>query len=80
MPKLAYLRLHGRNEAGYIRGRTVAERFDYDYTAEDLIGIAERVQGLAGQASEVHIAFNNNRSHYAPRAAAALKPLLAAKS
>jgi uncharacterized protein YecE (DUF72 family) len=27
-PRLGYFRLHGRNESGYIRGRSVAERFD----------------------------------------------------
>jgi uncharacterized protein YecE (DUF72 family) len=35
-PRLAYLRCHGRNERGYMSGRTVAERFDYDYSDEEL--------------------------------------------
>src|SRR5207247_174161 len=34
-PKLAYLRAHGRNVRGYVRGRTVAERFDYDYSDKE---------------------------------------------
>jgi uncharacterized protein YecE (DUF72 family) len=71
--KLAYLRLHGRNERGYISGRTVAERFDYDYASEEIAGIATRVRDLAEQAEEVHVAFNNNRSLYAPKAALQLK-------
>ena len=71
--KLAYLRLHGRNERGYISGRTVAERFDYDYAAEEIAGIATRVRDLAEDAEEVHVAFNNNRSLYAPKAALQLK-------
>jgi uncharacterized protein YecE (DUF72 family) len=71
--KLAYLRLHGRNERGYITGRTVAQRFDYDYAAEEITGIASRVRDLAEQAEEVHVAFNNNRSLYAPKAALQLK-------
>jgi uncharacterized protein YecE (DUF72 family) len=71
--KLAYLRLHGRNERGYISGRTVAERFDYDYAAEEIAGIATRVRDLSEQAEEVHVAFNNNRSLYAPKAALQLK-------
>jgi uncharacterized protein YecE (DUF72 family) len=38
--KLAYLRLHRRNERGYIAGRSVAERFDYDYSADEIAGVA----------------------------------------
>jgi len=71
--KLAYLRLHGRNERGYIAGRTVAERFDYDYSADEIAGIATRVHDIAEQAEEVHVAFNNNHSLYAPKAALLLK-------
>ena len=76
-PRLAYLRLHGRNEKGYIRGKSVAERFDYDYSSEEIAEIAGRVTRLAAAAEEVHVAFNNNRSHYAPKAALALKRRLA---
>ena len=66
---LAYLRLHGRNESAYVRGRTVADRFDYDYSEAELTEINDRVQALAKTAKEVHVVFNNNRSHYAPKAA-----------
>jgi uncharacterized protein YecE (DUF72 family) len=31
-PEVAYLRLHGRNEQGYLQGKSVAERFDYKYS------------------------------------------------
>lgn len=74
-PAIAYLRLHGRNEKGYISGKSVADRFDYDYSPEEIEGIAERVTQLAAAAQEVHVAFNNNRSHYAPKAALRLKKL-----
>ena len=77
-PALAYLRLHGRNEAGYIAGKSVAERFDYDYSADELTEIAGRVRELAVRTSDVHVAFNNNRSSYAPKAALGLKQILAA--
>jgi uncharacterized protein YecE (DUF72 family) len=72
-PRLAYFRLHGRNERGYISGRTVAERFNYDYSADEIKGIASRVRDLADEAEEVHVAFNNNHSLYAPKAALNLK-------
>jgi uncharacterized protein YecE (DUF72 family) len=75
-PKLAYLRCHGRNAEGYVRGRSVAERFDYDYPDEELVEIAERAQGLAEEAEQVHVAFNNNARELAPKAARRLRDLL----
>jgi uncharacterized protein YecE (DUF72 family) len=75
-PKLAYLRLHGRNERGYIAGKSVAERFDYDYSDDEIAGVAMRVRGLAEETEEIHVAFNNNHSFYAPKSALALKTAL----
>jgi uncharacterized protein YecE (DUF72 family) len=71
--KLAYLRLHGRNERGYIAGKSVAERFNYDYSDDEIAGVATRVRDLAEETEEVHVAFNNNYSLYAPKAALRLK-------
>jgi uncharacterized protein YecE (DUF72 family) len=68
-PKLGYMRLHGRNAAGYIRGRTVAERFDYKYSEKELQGLAERAAALTAKATKVHMIYNNNSSNYAPIAA-----------
>lgn len=76
-PKLAYLRLHGRNARGYVRGRTVAERFNYQYSDRELHQIADRVSNLAEEAKEVHVVYNNNASNYAPKAAAAFKEIVA---
>jgi uncharacterized protein YecE (DUF72 family) len=67
--KLAYLRAHGRNTRGYISGRSVAERFDYDYPDSELQEIAGRARALAELALDTHIIFNNNKSNYAPKAA-----------
>jgi uncharacterized protein YecE (DUF72 family) len=72
-PKLAYLRLHGRNERGYIAGKSVAERFNYDYSDDEIAEVATRVRKLAEETEEIHVAFNNNYSLYAPRAALRLK-------
>ena len=51
-PKLAYIRMHGRNTEGYLTGKSVAERFDWDYTEDELkeIGSARRHDGRAGAA------------------------------
>ena len=75
-PKLAYLRLHGRNARAYISGRSVAERFNYDYSEEEIDEVAGRVRELADENEDVHVAFNNNHSLYAPKAALRLKTAL----
>ena len=73
---LAYLRLHGRNAEGYLKGRTVAERFAYQYSDAELEDIGERVQELADTASIVRVAFNNNRGADAPTSARRMRELL----
>jgi uncharacterized protein YecE (DUF72 family) len=73
---LAYLRLHGRNTDGYISGRSVAERFGWRYSDDELEEVEERVLGMAEQAGEVHVAFNNNRGDDAPTAAQRFRALL----
>ena len=65
-----------RNEAGYIKGRTVAERFDYDYTNEEVEEIAQRAREVEAQVNELHLVANNNRSNYAPRLAERLQRAL----
>jgi uncharacterized protein YecE (DUF72 family) len=73
---LAYLRAHGRNEHGYLSGKTVAERFGWVYSDEELEEIAGRAQQLAEDAAEVHVLFNNNRSDDAPTAARRFRALI----
>ena len=76
-PTLAYMRLHGRNASGYIRGRTVAERFDYKYKEKELQELAERAVKLTAKATKVHMVYNNNSSNYAPIAATRTREILA---
>jgi uncharacterized protein YecE (DUF72 family) len=68
-PRLAYMRAHGRNTDGYLTGRSVAERFGWEYSDEELEEIAGRARSLAEQADVVHVMFNNNRSANAPTSA-----------
>ncbi len=75
-PDMAYVRLHGRNAEAYLRGRTVAERFNYDYSDEEIDEVAERAKKLANQAEKVHVIFNNNALDYAPHAALRLRAAL----
>ena len=66
-PSLAYLRLHGRNAHGYISGKSVPERFDYDYRDDELEDVYRRVNRLGSQTDHVYVIFNNNRSNFAPK-------------
>jgi uncharacterized protein YecE (DUF72 family) len=75
-PRIAYLRAHGRNTHGYLTGKSVAERFAWQYTDYELGEIAERARTLAESAGEVHVAFNNNRGDDAPTAAQRFRALL----
>jgi uncharacterized protein YecE (DUF72 family) len=74
--KVAYLRLHGRNEKAYVTGRTVAARFDYDYSESEIAEVAQRSRKLTKEARELHVIFNNNNLDYAPRAALRLRKAL----
>jgi uncharacterized protein YecE (DUF72 family) len=74
--RLAYMRCHGRNTEGYLSGRTVAERFDYDYSADELAEIAGRAEKLAEEAEQVHVMFNNNARELAPKAGRGLRETL----
>ena len=73
---LAYMRCHGRNTEGYLHGRSVAERFDYDYPKGELEEIAGRAQALGEDAEQVHVMFNNNARELAPKAARGLRQVL----
>jgi uncharacterized protein YecE (DUF72 family) len=75
-PKLAYMRMHGRNTEGYLKGKSVAERFDWDYSDDELREIAGRVESLGEHAGEVHALFNNNRGADAPSAAQRFRLLM----
>ena len=75
-PGIAYLRAHGRNAEGYVKGRTVSERFAWRYSDEELTEIVGRARALAEEAEQVRLVFNNNRGADAPIAAARAQELL----
>jgi len=75
-PALAYLRLHGRDAQAYTTGKTVAARFNYDYSDEEIEEVAERARALGKEAKEVHVVFNNNALDYAPHAALRMRKAL----
>ena len=73
---LAYLRCHGRNAEGYLKGKTVAARFNYLYDAQEVKDLAARAAKMAAQAPAIHVILNNNADDYAPRNAADLRKVL----
>src|SRR4051812_23743360 len=75
-PELAYLRLHGRDAHAYTTGKTVAARFNYDYSDQEIDEVAARSRELAAEAKEVHVVFNNNALDYAPHAALRMRKAL----
>jgi len=75
---LAYLRLHGRNAATWHSGRSVAERYDYDYSDAELDEWLDPVLDMAERAQEVAVVFNNNSRDYALRSASRFTELLQA--
>jgi uncharacterized protein YecE (DUF72 family) len=71
---LGYLRAHGRNADGYLRGRTAGERFAWEYSEEELSELADRARRLAEQAATVRVAFANGG--HALAAAARMREIL----
>jgi uncharacterized protein YecE (DUF72 family) len=76
-PGLAYLRMHGRNAEMWTKGRTVAERFDYDYADDELEEWVAPVLDMAQMAQEVAVVMNNNARDYALQAADRFADILA---
>ena len=74
-PRLAYLRLHGRNPR-WPKLKTAEEKHTYEYPASELKEIARRVRLLARKAAVVHVVANNHARDYAPKTALALQRLL----
>lgn len=73
---LAYVRMHGRNAETWTKGKTVAERFDHQYTDAELEEWVGPVIDMAERAREVAVVMNNNARDYALQAADRFRALL----
>lgn len=74
---VAVVRFHGRNrEMWSKRGATVAERFNYLYSPDELREWVRPVERLAYEAEEVHLLFNNCYEDKAVRNARELMQML----
>ena len=53
-----------------------SDRFNYDYSDEEIRDVAERTKKIARRADQVHVVFNNNALDFAPHAALRLRAAL----
>ena len=62
MARRDYLRLHGRNTETWDDkvARVASDRFNYDYSDDELASLAPHIHALAEQALMVQAIFNNN--------------------
>jgi uncharacterized protein YecE (DUF72 family) len=74
---VAEVRFHGRNAENWEkRGISAAERFQYDYSREELEEWVPRIGSLAGSSRPVHAMMNNCYADYGVRSARILADLL----
>jgi uncharacterized protein YecE (DUF72 family) len=76
-PRVALVRLHGRNTATYnVKAASASDRFNYDYSDKELRGLVTPVCRLGAEVPTTHVVFNNNWEDQGQRNAATLKSLL----
>lgn len=75
-PDLAIVRLHGRNQGTWnIKGATSAsDRFNYDYTDDELVSLADDIKSLPSDL--IQVVFNNNYEDQGQRNARTLMGIL----
>lgn len=72
---VGYVRLHGRNEKTWW-GREGGDRYDWNYTPEELGSWVKKIADLAKQARETYVFFNNCHAGQAARNAKLMEELL----
>lgn len=75
-PRLAYVRLHGRNPDWYVRGVGRDRRYDHLYARADVEAFAARVAALRALAATVVVVANNHFGGQAVANALELKALV----
>ena len=78
-PQLAMVRLHGRNTQTWSAtgAASAADRFDYDYSDDELTGLAPSIRAIATRAGRTHVIFNNCFEDQGQRNARTLTDFLA---
>jgi uncharacterized protein YecE (DUF72 family) len=74
---VGYVRLHGRNYEDWFRdGASVEERYDYLYSADELLPWADRTRRVAEATQEVYVVTNNHFQGKAVANAVMLKSMI----
>jgi uncharacterized protein YecE (DUF72 family) len=78
-PVLAMVRMHGRNAETWDKKglKASSDRFNYDYSDEELRELAEKIKSLARRVPAVHAIMNNNYQDQGQRNAQTLMRFLA---
>lgn len=81
-PQLAMVRLHGRNTQAWSAtgAASAADRFDYDYSDDELTGLAPSIRAIATRAGRTHVIFNNCFEDQGQRNARTLMSILGASA
>lgn len=74
-PRVAYVRLHGRNADRWWDGTNVT-RYDYRYGEDEIAALARALRRRAASVELIHVAFNNHARGQAVENAEALRSLL----
>ena len=77
-PKLAIVRLHGRNKETWNKKGLAASsaRFDYQYSADELAAMLPEIRHLSTLAQHVHVIFNTNHEDQGQVGARMMRELL----
>ena len=73
---VGYVRFHGRNERNWWARGGGGDRYDYDYSPEELRSWVAKIRELAEKASKVYVFFNNCHAGQAARSAKLMQELL----
>lgn len=73
--ELGYVRFHGRNRETWW-GRGAGDRYDYDYSPQELEEWVKKIRELAEKASKVYVFFNNCHAGQAARNALLMRDML----
>lgn len=71
---LAYFRLHGRNQAWFVKGAGRDEVYDHEYSPAETVQLAQRIERIAAAAQETLVVANN---HFHGKAMRVIEELLA---
>jgi len=75
-PELAIVRLHGRNAETWSGAESAADRFNYEYSEDQLLELAPSIQTIAKNVTRTHVLFNNCYRDVAQRNAGTMTRVL----